>query len=292
MKILIPAHSGFCPGVKTAETEILKARVRAGDTPIYVYGELIHNKRYIRHLEEQDIRTARDKNDIPAGAAAVIRTHGLDRNEEAELRGRFEVVDLTCVKVKKLQELIGKYAGDGYYTVIAGKKEHPEVRGLISYAGECTVIEDVSEIAVFTDGIRDREDISRILIVSQTTSPEELFRCVAETIRANLPESFAVEAVNSICRVTTLREERSLELQKRADITFVIGDEKSSNSRKLYEVLKQGSPAAYFIESLDGLKEIEAGGVELKSGMTALVVSSSSTPRFVEDEVTEYLGNV
>ncbi|NPV01506.1 MAG: 4-hydroxy-3-methylbut-2-enyl diphosphate reductase [Brevinematales bacterium] len=292
MKILIPAHSGFCPGVKTAETGILQSRARTGETPIYVYGELIHNKRYIRHLEEQDIRTARDKNDIPAGAVAVIRTHGLDRKEEAELRERFEVIDLTCVTVKKLQELIGKYAAGGYYTVIAGKKEHPEVRGLISYAGECTVIEDELELVDFVDDIRGRNDISRILIVSQTTSPEELFRCVAETIRANLPESIAVEAVDSICRVTTLREERSLDLQKRADITFVIGDEKSSNSRKLYEALKRGSPATYFIESLDGIREIEAAGVELTPGMTALVVSSSSTPGFIEEEIKNYLKNI
>ncbi|OHD57093.1 MAG: 4-hydroxy-3-methylbut-2-enyl diphosphate reductase [Spirochaetes bacterium GWF1_51_8] len=291
MKVLVPRHSGFCPGVKTAEKEIFRQRENSGGA-IYVFGELIHNKSYISHLRDNDIITARERSEIPPGAVTAIRTHGMDRGEEEQLRKSFEVIDLTCVKVKKLQELIRGFSDNGYHIVIAGKKDHPEVLGLISYAESFTVIENLRELDEYTGGLGEGKGYGKIAVVSQTTSPEELFDAVCAKIGAALPVGVEFKAVNSICPVTTLREQCAIGLQDGADITFVIGDEKSSNSKKLFEILKRRSDNTWFVEDLDGVKKVLSGGMELRPEMTALVVSSSSTPAFVEQKIRDFLLNI
>jgi 4-hydroxy-3-methylbut-2-en-1-yl diphosphate reductase len=285
MEVIVPEHSGFCPGVKTAERKVFEAkRDRPGRT-LYVIGYLINNKNFIDYLEQHDIRTVEAATDIPPGAVVFIRTHGLDRAEEQALRGTFEVIDLTCVHVKQVQREIARHVAEGFFIVITGTKEHPEIRGLVSYAGDAhVVLEDEADLATFTEA---GAGTGEVFLCSQTTGSREFFDSVALRLREVLrPARRRILIHDPICPVTERKEREALRLQEQADVSFVIGDKLSSNAKKLFRILAAAKPAVHFIEDL---KDLKGMGLPLERFRKALVVSSASTPAFIEREVVAYL---
>ncbi|AEJ62044.1 hydroxymethylbutenyl pyrophosphate reductase [Spirochaeta thermophila DSM 6578] len=289
MEILAPRFSGFCPGVKKAEDALLALR-NGTDEPLYVLGELIHNHHFIEELERRRIHTVSRIEDIPEGAHVVIRTHGIPREVEERLRERFRVTDLTCFKVKALQKVILDHDRAGYAVLISGKRKHPEVQGLVSYARKVWVLETSEEIESFFRDVK--EDPTHplhppqpVLLVSQTTAPHSLFEALTTSARTHLPRhTLAVH--NSICPITTHREEAALVLQDQVDLTLVIGDPSSSNATKLYERLKAHNPATWFITSVDDLPALHP---HLRRATRIQLVSSSSSPPSQEHAIRTYL---
>jgi len=291
MKVITAKYSGFCPGVMQAEKKIFKARRGNAEEPIYILGYLIHNQTYIDYLSRNSVTTVSGTDDLPEGSVVVVRTHGLQRQIEEELRTRCKVLDLTCPTVKKIQLLIQSYAKKGFFVLITGKKDHPEVQGLVSYADSSDVIETEADILRFTGNLAAARVI-KIFVVSQTTGAPGLFE---ETVRvvseAAASHGIRFESLNSICSITAKREGEALGVQKNVDVTFVIGDKISSNATKLYKVLAAGEGEVFFINSTDEARSVIAGRGEV-SWKTAQVVSSSSTPAFLEQEIVAYLENL
>ncbi|MBN2351480.1 MAG: 4-hydroxy-3-methylbut-2-enyl diphosphate reductase [Spirochaetales bacterium] len=291
MTVIIPEHSGFCPGVSNAEKNIFRLKKREPGVRLFVYGYLINNRKYIAFLEEQGVRTVESMEDIPEGAVVIVRTHGLDRNEEAALRGRFRVVDLTCPKVKKVQNEIDAHARQGYAVVIVGKEDHPETRGHKSCAGECSVIGRVEECAPVVDRLQAANPGGglprKVFLCAQTTASRDLFEAIVSAFQAAGPGIFDLSVYDSICPVTDRKERESLRLRKDADVTFVVGDKISANASKLYRLLsaEPGTPV-YFVEDLAELKSL---GLDLPPGGKALLIASASTPAFIEQDIALYL---
>jgi (E)-4-hydroxy-3-methyl-but-2-enyl pyrophosphate reductase len=291
MRVYVPKHSGFCPGVEDAQRKILLERDK--ERKIAVLGHLIHNTRYLSFLEQRGIATLHDPAEIPADTVVAIRTHGLRRDQEAELAQRFELIDLTCPKVKQLQLYIQRHARQGCFVVITGKHAHPEVRGLVSYARRCLVVEREEDLEKWLAAQgREYPDLAGfrgVLVVSQTTGRREAYERTLRSLREALPPGYPVQTYDSICRITSLREAEALKLQKKVAVTFVVGDRLSSNANKLYNVLRQADERTYLVQDLDDLLE---QAPDLDSCRAAQVVSSSSTPVFVEREIIRYLNDL
>ena len=122
--------AGFCYGVKRAVETAKKLKQENPDKKIYILGELIHNTDVINELEDLGIKTIYE---IPQNGEGIciIRSHG----ESPEIfekikKSGFEIVDLTCPDVKKVQQKAIELAKNGYYVVIVGKSNHPEVVGI------------------------------------------------------------------------------------------------------------------------------------------------------------------
>jgi 4-hydroxy-3-methylbut-2-enyl diphosphate reductase len=293
MIVVIPERSGFCPGVKNAEKNIIRLKKEHQSSPLYVYGFLINNKNYIEYLSGQDIHTVESLDDIPNGATVIIRTHGLDRRQEAVLRSRFHVVDLTCVNVKKVQHEIAARTAEGFFIVIVGTKNHPETKGLVSYAEHCAVLEKADELEVLFDRLVlsfGNDSPKKIFICAQTTGSRELFERVISALTTRLGSEYEIRIHDSICPVTDRKEKEALRLQREVDVSFVVGDRISSNATKLFRILSAATEnKVYFIEDLDDLISLElALGLYRK----ALLVSSASTPLFIEKKIKAYLAAV
>jgi len=300
VRVFVPKYSGFCPGVSRAERRLFERMeqlerpegregLESGPGGLSVLGPLIHNTRYVEYLSEHGIETAGRIEDIPGGKAAAIRTHGVPRQTEQALRRRGEVLDLTCYKVRQVQRLIGERAGRGFFVVITGKRSHPEVQGLVSYAGAsgCEVVERAEDLNALAASLRGRKTAAKVLVVSQTTGRRELFEQTAAVLAGKLDGE--VESVNTICDITSLREQAALELQKQVDVSFVVGDRMSSNAGRLYKTLLGGDGNTHFVQNVRELGDL---GLPLASYTAAQVVSSSSTPEFVEQEIVRYLESV
>ncbi len=294
MKVYLPGFSGFCPGVKLAEKKIFAEKQEFPEKQIYILGHLIHNSNYIEFLENNGVHTIEDLEYISKRSSVVVRTHGMDKSIQQEVEKDFEVLDLTCYKVKKLQMLIEEHARDGFFVFISGKKDHPEMQGLVSYADAYFIIEDAGDLEKIENWQKGQsfhpefEKYNKVLLISQTTGSLELFRQSEGLLRGVFEATREIKVIDSICSITSRREEEALEIQKGVDLTVVVGDEMSSNANKLYKILKQKSENTWFVPDL---KHLQSLGLDLTGCKTAQVVSSSSTPEFVESEIVQWLEN-
>ena len=104
MKILIGKIAGFCYGVKRAVETAVKLKEENPDKNIYILGELIHNTDVINELDKMGIKTIYE---VPKSGdgICIIRSHGAAPEVLEQIRNAgFELVDLTCPDVKKVQQ--------------------------------------------------------------------------------------------------------------------------------------------------------------------------------------------
>jgi 4-hydroxy-3-methylbut-2-enyl diphosphate reductase len=286
MKVFTAKYSGFCPGVVSAERRIFEARKRHQDSPIYVLGYLIHNQTYIDYLAENSVVTVKKAEDAPEKGILVVRTHGINKDLEENLQGRNKLLDLTCPKVKKVQLVIRSHSEKGFFILITGKRDHPEVQGLLSYAEKYEVVENITDLESFINDLGTIEQ-KKILVISQTTGDEDFFQETRKRVaEAGKDRGISVTGYDSVCSITARREREALKLQDEVDVTFVIGDKMSSNASKLFKILKDRRPETYFV---NGKTELKTLGLDFSIWKKAQVVSSSSTPTFLEKEIIEYL---
>ncbi len=287
MEVVIPKYSGFCPGVKKAEEIIFKNK----KNNIIIYGELIHNRNYIEYLKKNNIKTIEFLDKIKNNSNVVIRTHGIPIEIERNLNKKNNLIDATCYKVKKLQNQIKSFSEQGFKIIITGKSGHPEVQGLLSYGEKTILISDKKNIEENLEKFIIEKN--KYLLVSQTTGNRDLFEKTKKFIESKQKSlSFDFKFIDSICSITSLREKESLKLLKKVDYTFVIGDIHSSNANKLYKRLLKETSKVSFIQDLDELILKLYDIPKFKSFNKVQIVSSSSTPKFIEDKVLNYLKNI
>jgi len=162
--------------------------------------------------------------------------------------------------------------------VVLGKKRHPEVISLISWLRNPYVVSDEADIAAMPD-------YPSVGVVSQTTFSRELQRKLVGLLRERF---FRVEALDTICPHTDGNQQTSLEVAVRCDTMLVVGDEHSSNSRQLFEVVRKVSAHTHFLSRAAQVEPswFPAPAAEewrdLKVGLTA----GASTPSWVIEEIT------
>lgn len=99
------------------------------NAPAYSLGPLIHNSVAVEALEAQGVRVAQTVSDIPAGARAIIRSHGVSREVLNALEARAETIDATCPYVASIHRMVAEAAEAGIPVLVCGQREHPEVVG-------------------------------------------------------------------------------------------------------------------------------------------------------------------
>ena len=125
--INLAKYAGFCYGVKRAVDTVKKLKAENPDKKIFILGELIHNAQVINELADLGSMTL-DELPQKGEGICVVRSHGESPQVFEKIKNAgFELVDLTCPDVKKVQQKAIELAKDGYYVVIVGKSEHPEV---------------------------------------------------------------------------------------------------------------------------------------------------------------------
>ena len=125
--IKLAKFAGFCYGVKRAVETAKKLKQENPEKNICILGELIHNTDVINELESLGIKTIYDIPERGEGIC-IIRSHGAAPEVFEQIKkAGFEVVDLTCPDVKKVQQRAVELAKNDYFVVIVGKPNHPEV---------------------------------------------------------------------------------------------------------------------------------------------------------------------
>jgi 4-hydroxy-3-methylbut-2-enyl diphosphate reductase len=275
MRVEVAQTAGFCMGVTRAMDLALKAaRERAG--PLYTLGPLIHNKQAVASLEAEGVHTAEGPEDVPDGAAAIIRAHGVrpEIREAMEARG-VQVIDATCPHVLASQRRIAERSAAGASVIIVGDRDHAEIRGLVGHAqGHYAVISSPEEV----DSVRLPEPTC---MIAQTTFSERTYHQIIEKARERFPE---VEVFESICSSTEDRQREVREMAERVDAIVVVGGLHSANTLRLAEIARSSGKPTVHVETAD---ELDLG--DLEGAMLVGVSAGASTPSWVIDEVVQSL---
>ena len=281
MEIILGKTAGFCGGVQIAvqnsEKDLNKYK------KVYCLGELVHNKQVIENLENKGLTVIDDIS--KAKERVIIRAHGVQKEiyEQAQKMG-IELLDYTCKKVLLIHDLVENYSNKGYYIVLIGEPNHPEVVGTYSFCGEhkyiINKIEDVDNLILDIK----KSNLKKVLIVAQTTFNSLKFDQITQEIENKIDNNIQVEINKTICNATELRQKETIELSKKVDLMIIIGGKKSSNTNKLYEISKKYCKNSIIVETY---KEIDKKFVDKFEKIG--IMAGASTPKQSIEEVIEYI---
>ena len=289
--IEIARHSGFCYGVKRAVETTKKIKKNFPDKNIYILGELIHNSSVIKELDELGIKTV-DKltNPAPQNSICIIRSHGasIDSIEKIKNMG-YEVIDLTCPDVKKVQDTAMNLVLEGYFLLILGRQEHPEVMAIEQNAKKTAenkenvlVIKDLDELKEKIEIIKVNKKVG---IVIQTTQKIEFLKQVVEYLIDKVKD---LKIMNTICQSTNLRQNEAREMAKKSDLMVVAGSKKSANTTHLAEILSKITTTLHIEDDieLENYKEL------IQNANNIGITAGASTPDYIIKRIEEKLKTI
>jgi 4-hydroxy-3-methylbut-2-enyl diphosphate reductase len=237
MEVLLARENGFCFGVKKA-VELTEAAAESGK-PVFNLGQVVHNPRISERLAARGVKVIADPAEAESGIV-VIRAHGVPPAVRAAIEEHgLECIDATCSLVLRAQRFTKQLADEGYKVVILGTPEHPEVIGLVGFAGtEYTIVETKEEWERLPK-------MKKAGVVSQSTQPPWAFK---ELVGHVAEISQEMKVFNTVCPVTIKRQNAATELAGQTDVIVVVGGRNSANTRELVNLARMQGKTAYHIE--------------------------------------------
>lgn len=277
--IKLAKFAGFCYGVKRAVETAKKLKSENPDKNVYILGELIHNTDVIKELESLGIKTIYEVPEKGNGIC-IVRSHGEAPEVFEKLKNAgFEVVDLTCPDVKKVQQRAIELAKNDYFVVIVGKPNHPEVMAIKAnadlYSDKVVVATTIEELAPYEALIKSHRKAGVVVQTTQMLSSLNLI--------VNYLNSIAKEILiyNTICQSTAMRQKEAKELAQESDLMIVVGSKKSANTTHLAEILKDCTKTIH-IEN-----DTELNNDAIESANNIGITAGASTPQSIINNVID-----
>lgn len=272
MEIVLAKSAGFCFGVKRA-TRMAFQEAESGNPDTYTLGSIIHNPQVVDKLASAGVSVKNDVESINQGTV-IIRSHGvtLDEIDRARKKG-LRIVDATCPFVKKAQDLTTLLREEGYFVVIVGDEEHPEVKSIISYGGKDVIVIDSP------DKLETLPKKKKIGVVAQTTQSFDNLKAIVNECLGKVGE---LRVFNTICGATAIRQDQSRDIALEVDCMIVVGGYSSANTNRLAEICKSIQPNTHHVEVAAELDSAWFSGVK-RVGVTA----GASTPEWIIDDVVK-----
>jgi len=247
-KIEKAAGTGFCFGVKRAITILEKTARERGS--VETLGAPVHNQQVLQKLADAGVSVAGSVREIK-GDAIAIGAHGVGPEVENEIQARnIAIIDTTCRFVHRAQIVARRLADSGFFVVVYGDADHPEVKGILAWAGGRGIAtRDVKAVAALSPLPR------RIGVLSQTTGiPASFIDFVKGLLDSAFSKDSELHVVDTICHDIRRRQTSAQKLAEKVDLMFVVGDRTSANTNRLAE-LCAGSTETHLIETADDIKK-------------------------------------
>ncbi|MGI9252324.1 MAG: 4-hydroxy-3-methylbut-2-enyl diphosphate reductase [Thermomicrobiales bacterium] len=293
-RIVIAEELGYCWGVRRALDIVEQAAGQSG--PIAPIGDVIHNPQVVERLRSVGVEGAASVEEaLGRGFQRVaITAHGMGPHlaEEASA-ARLELIDTTCPLVTKVQRLAQKLVRQGYYLVVYGDSWHPEVRGVIGWAGTSKSVAAKKIVDLPWNAPRGSTGEGvvtpprKVAVVSQTTkNVSELMKFAEELQAMVMPMGGEFRLCNTICEPTSERQNalKRLVEEDHVDLILAIGGRKSSNTARLSEVGNQMGVESHHIERPEDIEQEWLGRAR-----TIGITAGASTPDDVIQEVVDLL---
>ena len=270
MEIIRAKYMGFCFGVLEAINVCNSLAEEKGKK--YILGMLVHNKQVVEDMQRKGFKLVteeellQDVDSLEENDIVVIRAHGTSKKVHEKLKERkVKVFDATCIFVNKIRQEIEIANEKGYSILFMGDRNHPEVKGIISFADDIQIFESYEEATKL------KIDLDKTYLLStQTTLNKRKFEEVKKFFKENYKN---VIIFDKICGATAVRQKAVEDLAVKVELMIVVGDTKSSNTKKLYEISKKLNDNTYLIENEEQLN------LDIFSGKKVVgITAGASTP--------------
>jgi 4-hydroxy-3-methylbut-2-enyl diphosphate reductase len=276
-EVRIAERAGFCYGVRLAIDKAKHAREQGQE--VTTLGQLVHNPGIKADLSDRGIRTA-DLADQVEGGTLVIRAHGVpsDEMDKVRAKGDLQVIDATCTWGLQSQKAARELHEQGYTVCIIGHEDHPEIKGVRSYAGEGHVVVDDMDRSTWERVPRTK----KLGVLSQSTIlPHKLEEFAAFCLR----RCHDLRVVNTVCPVTLTRQADSVRLAGEMDAMVVVGGKNSSNTRELAVKCREVCDEVVHVADADELEREHAAWLAGKARIG--ITGGTSTPEVDLEAVRE-----
>jgi 4-hydroxy-3-methylbut-2-enyl diphosphate reductase len=274
MEIKVAKNAGYCFGVKRAIEMVEETLKKYEGNRIYSLGEIIHNPQVVERLKRRGLIVVRDIEDVEENSTVIISAHGRSEEDIARLKKKgCKIVNATCPYVRLPQSIIKKMSSEGYLVILLGDREHPEVKGLVSFAkGENIRVVNTNEDF---GGL----ETDKVAVLAQTTQNREDFNKLVNSLLGRFTE---IRVFDTICDATKIRQEEAIKLAQEVDLMIVIGGRNSANTKRLYELSTRYCKRVLHIETEKEIDRSIISGTE-RIGITA----GASTPDDIIKAVVE-----
>ena len=270
MKVKLASNYGFCFGVKRA------IKIAEDYKNSATMGPLIHNQDEINRLKNDfNVGLYNNLSDVKDNDTVIIRTHGIPKNDLKNLKAlNAKIINATCPFVTTPQQIVKKMSIEGYSILIFGDSDHPEVKGVQSYAQNQ---EDVHIVLEPSDLQNIVFKNNKIATVAQTTKKKEKY---LEIVNYLILKNKEVRVFNTICDATFENQDAARELSKEVDIMIVIGGKNSSNTKQLHSICLENCIDSYLIEN-----DTELDSSWFVNKKLCGVTAGASTPDWIIQQV-------
>lgn len=279
---------GFCYGVRRAIKMVIDAvNDDSIKKPIYLLGNLVHNSHIDELLKSLNVIVVDGEirytmlDNIPDGSTIVFSAHGVSQivKDKAKEKNMF-IIDTTCPHVEKTFKLIEQEAltSDIYFI---GKKNHPESIAAKEISNKVYIYDKEN---IYQNSI----DADNLKIAYQTTMSFYDIEQTFNNIKIVYPKA---SIIDMICKVTEQRQNQLKNIEnlnlKGTTLIIVVGDKKSNNSTKLYELASRiKNSDALFVEEVT---ELNLSNVRTYDNI--VLASGTSTPEQLVDEIIDAINS-
>ena len=281
MRLELARSAGFCYGVRRA-VQMAEMAAEEG-RPCVMLGPIIHNRDVIAYLESIGVGLVDTPEEVPPGAAVLIRSHGEGRPvHQALARLGRPVIDATCPNVSRIHQIVSRAEEGGRQVLIIGTRTHPEVAAIAGWCRRPVVLEGAAELSNWLKTAPERRDIP-LTMVSQTTSTRFIWDSCVEKAKK---ECTNLKIFDTICNATCKRQSEAQALAARSDAMVVIGGRESSNTKRLAELCGALCPMVVWIERA---AELEPSNLCRKASIG--ITAGASTPEWIIKEVYDKMSD-
>lgn len=291
--VIISKVCGLCAGCNNA---ITTAKQNFNDgKDVVLFKEIVHNPHVNKMFEDMGIAVVDDLAQIKPTNHVIVRAHGEPPETYEFLKqNNIEFSDCTCINVAKIHDMVKNHSDDGFEIIILGKygkadgKMHPETKGTIGWCKtEPILIEDFEDIEKVKNSAAEK-----FYLVCQTTFSESKADLIIKEI-SDVCKSVEKELVSnkSICSAQKTINKYSVEIAAEVDLMIVVGGKNSSNSRELFNNIKQFKPSIFIEEVTDWFKELETINFEFSASTKVGLTAGASTPKEELFELKQLIEN-
>ncbi|NOZ85009.1 MAG: 4-hydroxy-3-methylbut-2-enyl diphosphate reductase [Deltaproteobacteria bacterium] len=276
MRVKVAESAGFCFGVLRA-TEMAFKAASGNDGNVYSLGPIIHNPQVVESLKKMGVRMVLTPNALPQRAKVILRSHGVEKNDVEILRSKgCALIEATCPFVKKVHKAVQELSKRCDLIVVVGDADHPEIKATLSFApGRAVAITG-------PDSVHGLPKVRAVGVVAQTTLSSKILDAVVERCRQRYE---VVEAVNTICSATSIRQKEAVDLAGKVDAMVVVGGFDSANTKRLAGLCGEILPKSTFHVEKRGDLPMN----RLSHFNVVGVTAGASTPSRVIEEVVQAL---
>lgn len=273
--MIVPKNAGVCWGVERAIDMAYKTVDQNSTKAISSLGPLVHNPEVVEDFKQKGVNVVCDLDETNSGTV-IFRSHGVPLQLYTDAKNKnLEVIDATCPFVKRSQNYARRLSKNGYFVVVVGDENHPEMKSVRSF------IEGPHLVSMDPKKLESIPSDQKVGIIAQTTVPSSSLQAMVDKAKERFPE---VKMHDTICDATKVRQDEAAETAKQVQCMIIIGGKESSNTKKLTKICKDIQPNSHEIEHEREIDFSWFKGVE-----TLGVTAGASTPVPVIHRVCEYI---